>query len=49
MNESENQNYRTPSATIGTILGFTVFFIGVIYAVAMIVIDMRKRDRELQE
>ena len=30
---------------MGCIIGFSVYALGIIYAIIMIVIDMRKRDR----
>jgi hypothetical protein len=42
-NESANKNGWTGSAGMAAIIGFAVFGLGIIFAVIMLVIDMRKR------
>lgn len=42
--ESEDMNGWTKSATAGAVLGFTVYGIGILFAVTMIIADMRKRN-----
>lgn len=42
-NESESLNMFTSSATMGCIIGFAVFGLGVLYAVVMIAVDMKRR------
>lgn len=42
-NESANMNAFSDSAQMGAIIGFAVFGLGIIYAVIMIAIDMKKR------
>lgn len=42
-NMSESLNMFTSSATMGCIIGFAVFGLGIMYAVVMIAVDMKRR------
>lgn len=42
-NMSESLNMFTSSATLGCIIGFAVFGLGIMYAVVMIAVDMKRR------